>query len=207
MFYYYDPGAGAAYSEDSGTPLWNDYPGYFNDPEDNNNVFYNMDECAGNVRPDAQASEYCGVRPTVSNVAIDGRTYAYDNYEISSGQMVELTFNSVVDPQQLPLKQIEINWGDGDKTPDDWDSSAGEHIYNHAYTCTSDDFPVDGYCNFIIDITLVDNWGWCSGDDHTADADHLPGPASFRAIAAPEGEIFDDCGSGNYAPFAIVVPE
>ncbi|MBU0671283.1 hypothetical protein KKF29_03940 [Patescibacteria group bacterium] len=191
----------------------NEITDYFADEYDG------MNECPGNERPDAPnggEAEYCGVRPTIEEIAIDGITQA-TSYEIDSGQMVELTFDSHVDQEQLPLENIFINWGDGGAPINDfWGSAAGSHRYDHAYSCTAESEIAaegqgaqtlgDGVCQFQISITLIDNWDWCSGvdfDDGDArlntDGDDLNN----------DGEVNEqeDCGSYDIVPFQIIVPQ
>jgi hypothetical protein len=51
----------------------------------------------------------CGIAPLVSNINLNG---ARDAFILGRG-FVNLTFNSQVDPEQVPLTSYSIDWGDG----------------------------------------------------------------------------------------------
>lgn len=138
-------------------------------------IYENMNTCSEDGRTQDSAyfgndQEYCGVRPYVDNVAIDGNTSGGSTYTISEGQSIELTFDSILDSEQTELRKVMIDWGDGKITDQSWDAMPGSHVYTHAYNCEPRDANYAYYyesgvkCQYEGTITLVDNWGWCSGD-------------------------------------------
>ncbi|MFA6042278.1 MAG: hypothetical protein WC786_01160 [Patescibacteria group bacterium] len=100
---------------------------------------------------------YCGMLPKITNGTLNGVGGTVD---ITSGQSVQLRFNTVVDNEQLPLRSIAIDW-DGDYRADEiipWDAApksdpAKPHIFAHAYMGTSGTI-------FHPRIQIIDNWGW-----------------------------------------------
>lgn len=63
---------------------------------------------------DLAQADYCLVRPTVTDVKLNGQ--AVGNVTISGVGPVRLEFNTWVDPDQLPLTSYVIDWGDGSQT-------------------------------------------------------------------------------------------
>ena len=85
---------------------------------------------------------------------------------------VGLKFNTNADPEQVPLSQIRIDWGDGQ---DDFaypfaprNDPAKPHIFSHVYAvnrgdtknCTTKNGRTN--CEFTIKIQVKDGWGWCN---------------------------------------------
>ncbi len=93
---------------------------------------------------------------------------------------VTLSFNTDIDPQQLPIKTYIINWGDGTYTTvaglsslqkaDTDNPETFQHFYNYwdildkqnqgelpPGTCAGNT------CTFKPKIQIHDNWGWCTG--------------------------------------------
>ena len=106
------------------------------------------------------------INPSVSNL----RLYRADtNVELSAGSGIRtgnyrLEFNSTVDPNRQPLKEIFIDWGDGFKQviigEDSKSSSAGgaKHIFYHFY-------PGNRAANSTtIRVRIYDNWRERSAD-------------------------------------------
>ncbi|MEA3463461.1 MAG: hypothetical protein U9R14_00005, partial [Patescibacteria group bacterium] len=61
-----------------------------------------------NIRPDYPC-DYCAVKPRVENINVDKTV-------IQNNDFINLTFNSNVDSQQLPLVMYAIDWGDNEST-------------------------------------------------------------------------------------------
>lgn len=153
------------YSQDSSDNYW--------DTDD----FENMRQCTDNERPQEETdigadTEFCGVRPTIEDITIDGNKSG-STYSISSGQTVELSFTSVVNEEQTELRKVYIDWGDGTVTDQDWNAMPGSHVYTNAYSCVPElaaymyDYEAGVGCQFKGTITITDNWGWCSGEENT----------------------------------------
>jgi hypothetical protein len=172
------------------------------------NDYNDMGTCPDNARPAEDTdigtnSEYCGVRPTLEDVAIDGNTTG-GTYTITSGQTVQLSFTSAADIEQIELRKVYIEWGDGQPLDQNWDAMPGSHVYTHAYSCAGGvstgayDYVAGVGCYYIGTITIVDNWGWCSGDtigtcDYT---NNINGSATTVSGAALTD---DDCNLRNGA--------
>ena len=102
----------------------------------------------------------------MENVKIDGVNVPQEAdgtypVTVSETRFVNLTFNTKVDSQQLPLKMIDIDWGDGEEISISGiemlshENSEEPHSFYHLYS--SDDCSGGG-CN--IAIKIKDNWGW-----------------------------------------------
>ena len=116
--------------------------------------------------------EYCGFQPIVISPKVNEVDY---DVEIMSGGTVQIAFGSWVDPEQLPLQDICIDWDDGTLFCDPWNANTKDsHVYTHSYTYSGSGVSKEYQPRII----LVDNWGWCSGskeDDHR--------------VVTPEGSI------------------
>ena len=83
----------------------------------------------------------------------------------------DLKFNSIIDPEQLPLYNIKIDWGDGSKKViTDQDHRPEEdfpHVISHNYIGIQEDKKVE------IKIRINDNWGYnkCCMSDNTCSND------------------------------------
>ncbi|MFA5318322.1 MAG: hypothetical protein WC323_02515 [Patescibacteria group bacterium] len=147
--------------------------------------------CNGNgtgVRPAYVSSDnnadYCYIYPTITNVKVSGNE---NGFTISKNGFVNLTFNSDVDDEQLPLTAMEIDWGDGagEKTVvtgvemRDQPASSTPHSFYHLYdywdllrkkaqgvagiTCENNQ------CTVKPKIKIKDNWGKYSQDSDNND--------------------------------------
>jgi hypothetical protein len=141
------------------------------------NEFQNMDLCPAGTN-DQGDEQYCAIRPTVSNVRLNGQESG--TIEIAANQATTLEFRSRVDRDQEPLNTIQIQWqgkpGEGfdETTPSDsWEAASGDHVYTHIYTCNpspeNDVQFVNGACEYEVRIRIRDNWGTCNGTDSPAD--------------------------------------
>lgn len=96
-------------------------------------------DCSNQIRP---AGGYCAVLPKLENVKLffnDNPVILGSNsYDVKQKGIYRLEFNSTVDPEQQPLRKIEIDWGDGylqtitnqDNLPPTGDPHVLYHYYN-----------------------------------------------------------------------------
>lgn len=105
---------------------------------------------------DAKYSTYwCGVRPQINNVKIDGQSVA--GAQIKQGIHI-LSFNLAIDPDQQPLKDLVISWGDGSmQSLVNLDSQSDPNNPHKLYHYFSRDIAA-GALN--IRIKASDNWGF-----------------------------------------------
>lgn len=107
-------------------------------------------------------ADYCAIKPKITQVFDADKPFV----PIDEGNPYTLRFNSKIDPEQLPLTRVMIDWGDGSSpTIDpvrikDRQSESKPHLYAHPYDCQLD--PVTGECKpYQIRLQIQDNWGWC----------------------------------------------
>jgi hypothetical protein len=75
--------------------------------------------CPENIRPSVFSpgdADYCAIIPLVKYIRVNNVAGINYNVYLSKSQVVNLTFNSIIDINQLPLTRIVVDWGDGDKT-------------------------------------------------------------------------------------------
>lgn len=138
-----------------------------------NTEFNNMRLCNNTglrPRPDEDLVtdvDYCAILPDVQNILVNGTSGS--DVILSGGGEVNLTFTTFVDEEQLALKTIQINWGDGSPVQlVNWDGApktdpAAPHSVSHNYSCTSNGYGWDlTYCNARPEIMITDNWGFCN---------------------------------------------
>ncbi len=58
-------------------------------------------------------NDWCGIKPIISNIKANSQG---GNIVLNNNQFINLTFNSKVNSQQLPLVMYAINWGDNEWT-------------------------------------------------------------------------------------------
>jgi len=140
-------------------------------------------------RPD-YPNDYCAILPKIENIKVNGNT---GDIEITNNQFINLTYNSIVDSQQLPLVMFAIDWGDNEKTvvtgvemrdrhnqnnPHSlyhlysyWDlkakAASGQYGVDHWIDCHS----VAGECRVKPSVKIKDNWGWCNNGTFINDCD------------------------------------
>ncbi|MCG2690481.1 hypothetical protein L6249_00190 [Candidatus Parcubacteria bacterium] len=61
----------------------------------------------------AYPNDFCGILPIISNIKVNSGA---GDIELNNNQFINLTFNSDVDSQQLPLVMYAVNWGDNEYT-------------------------------------------------------------------------------------------
>ncbi len=58
--------------------------------------------------------DYCAVRPSVANIKMNGGLAG--NVKVGASDFANITFNSIVDQEQLPMVMYAVDWGDNDYT-------------------------------------------------------------------------------------------
>lgn len=154
---------------------------------DNGFTYYeNMSICPSSGRPTTDSNpenDYCGVKPTVKNISINGTVEkSGDRVQVGRNTQVVLQFESHVDPEQIPLATIVIDWDDGSLSTDQWNGATGTHTYTHSYACSVESVNYNKYtgssntCEFNPKVRIVDNWDWCSGTELTGDDRNIKTP-------------------------------
>ncbi len=153
--YCLDAGVGAS-------PLVN----YHQDFEDMIQCRFYQPANASDIRPGTYPEDFCWVQPVVFNIKVNGRT---GTVQVADGQgTVNLTFNTLVDPEQIPIRTFWIDWGDGSpvssfpfaplgRAPRS-DPNGPYHNATHEY--------VGGTCpaaGCVIRVWMQDNWEYGSG--------------------------------------------
>ena len=137
----------------------------------NNSGQYNLASTlkyCSSSRIDSSPSSFCVIYPrfgTIFSLKLGKQVIAQTNinntngsgytYNITQRGVYSLEFNTLVDKEQQPLKEIVINWGDGTDQvitgQDARPATSTPHIFYHYYNQT-------GSKN--IKITITDNWGF-----------------------------------------------
>jgi hypothetical protein len=151
---------------------------------DSENISAITNICPNNKRPSGNGSDTnCAVAPSVANINLNDSP----STNIHGSGFVNVTFNSQVDPEQSPLAEYTIDWGDGeslDVSGADMNSrplGTPPHSAYHSYDYydllnkfNSPNFnhsvnsptlscpPKKDYCQVKPRVKIVDNWGWCS---------------------------------------------
>jgi len=136
--------------------------------------------------------DYCAILPRIENIRVNNKKRVigeFDGFiELTKSQFVKLTFNSIVDSQQLPVVMYAIDWGDGEETvvtgvemrarPDESNPHSLYHLYSYwdlkakdASGVSDIDCSVEGECRVKPKIKIKDNWGWCNGGTAMNDCD------------------------------------
>src|SRR3989339_484795 len=150
--------------------------------------------CVGGVR---NIDDYCAILPVINNnnIKVNGENVALTIQE--EFKFVNLTFNSDVDENQLPMVMYAVDWGDGSATnisgaemiekPNADNPHSLYHLYDYwnmknklpscggglvVNCCFSD------HCVIQPRIKIKDNWGWCNHGVNINDCSHW----DFRPI-------------------------
>ena len=99
---------------------------------------------------------WCISQPQINNVKLNGQPASNGGFDVNQPGIYTLTFNSYVDVEQQPLKDLIIDWGDGsvqslvnqDHHPD----VANPHKVYHYYLGSQN--------QAVIKIKVSDNWGY-----------------------------------------------
>lgn len=122
-------------------------------------------KCPDNVRPNTHPASFCKVYPSLSNMRISkmiGNTAigvlvqtknGISTAAVNESGLYRLSFNSKVDKEQQPLKQVIIDWGDSIQVVTNVDDKPADknipHFFYHYYS---------GNYNYAIKVKIVDNW-------------------------------------------------
>ena len=124
----------------------------------------NLNAC---IPDDANSpGDWCGIPPQVYNITIENATG--NTFDIFGGSgNVTLKFNVKIDEEQLPMKLLMVDWGDG--TPVTQTSSKfglrdkpdlrDPFIFPHVYQYNAANGDPNKY---VITIKVKDNWDWCT---------------------------------------------
>lgn len=114
-------------------------------------------------RPTAWQNEYCGVPPTVRNIAIgtgDVLDATKDTVKVQPGNKVQLSFEILADKDQRPIRRIQVDWGwtgtggaSGDIVTLDGNYDSGTITLTKSYATSN----CGGYRPRI---RVIDNWDW-----------------------------------------------
>jgi hypothetical protein len=127
-----------------------------------NFVYSQMPICPATGRPALNLTtnaDYCGVLPLVRNIAIgtgDSLDATKTSVTVQPGNKIQLSFDIVADPDQKPIRRIQVDWrGDGtDVFTLDGRYDSGTLVLSKSFT----DRNATGYRPRI---RVIDNWDWC----------------------------------------------
>jgi hypothetical protein len=121
--------------------------------------------CANNIRPTTHPASFCIVKPLISNIKMEqvqdsGKLVAItmtgSQVTINKSGLYKLSFNSEVDSEQQPLRQIIIDWSD---------AAGGVQIVTNADNKPNKNVPHEFYHYYLSDtavknlgIKIADNW-------------------------------------------------
>lgn len=105
--------------------------------------------CSGNGLVRTNPNDFCAVYPIVTLVSpADG------HLDVNSGGVYKLAFTTQIDKEQQPLKQIVIDWGDGNiqviSGEDSRSSTSDPHVFYHYYLKKDSGYDIQ--------IKVFDNW-------------------------------------------------
>jgi hypothetical protein len=149
-----------------------------------------------NPRPE-YPDDWCSIIPLVGNIKVNGlMSTTIDN---STNQFVNLTFNSRVNSEQMPMVMMGVDWGDGLKTivsgvemrdrPNESEPHSLYHLYSYwevksraktgltsnasCYNKNTGPSPEtnSNYCLVSPRVIVKDNWGWCNNGSAIDDCD------------------------------------
>ena len=139
-----------------------------------------MEQCkhkqasGADIRPGQYPDDYCFVQPVVFNIKANDRTGIVEVTD--SKGLINLTWNTLVDPEQIPIRAFWVDWGDGSaiqafpfvpmgRAPRS-DENGPYHTATHSYvfgTCLEAN-PCE------IRVWMEDNWefgsGYCLGTEN-----------------------------------------
>ena len=156
---------------------WTPKPGIANWTSDVNNL-----NRVDLLRPEGPG-DYCAIPPNIVDDPADkddGPVFSNGLKEayINGNGTVLIKFNTNADPEQIPLKNLTIDWGNGDEPSKLYVPGAPRTdpnnplVFKKVYVYKSNYCPhpkdstgkelYPGWCVYNIKIQLCDNWGWCS---------------------------------------------
>ncbi|HNX10714.1 MAG TPA: hypothetical protein PKI61_01080, partial [bacterium] len=131
--------------------------------------------CTNNTRV---GGAWCGVKPTISNVHLrdsegNEMVHTSNGYNIKQADFYTLSFNVDVDPEQVPIARLSVDWGEGpnrisvatmvDEKPNPAQTFNFVYFYNPQNTVTGDLKAVR--------IGVRDNWGFYKCENETSACD------------------------------------
>ena len=161
------------------------------DPGDYESLFWDVPPTLCSLVNNSRSQDKaCAVAPLVTNISVNGQ--ADDNTAIFGSDTVTLSFNPVIDSNQLPISSYKVDWSDGKTavvsgTPlRDKSNIDDPYVLSHSYDyydilgrnaegddiyCNTgtEDLPDDlinlarNSCAVKPKIQVIDNWGWCNG--------------------------------------------
>ncbi len=124
---------------------------------DNNVTLFNKISSFAICDKRSDDSGLCKIYPIISNVKISGQGVSFTpknkTIKIEKSGVYQLSFNTKVDEEQQPLRQIIINWGDGSQVitgVDHKPETSDPHTVSHFY--------LEGDYNDF-NVSVFDNWG------------------------------------------------
>lgn len=165
------------FAKSYGAWQWDSNPAvsrYLEDNSDGVNWDLPGNLCGGTGLSRTNDTEYCAVKPTVLKIKVNGSS---GNVSLSKNGFVNLTFNTKVDSNQLPLTMYAIDWGDDERTTvsgvemRDRPNPDTPHSLYHLYSywdlkakanrnVPGIDCSTAGECKVKPKIQIKDNWGW-----------------------------------------------
>jgi len=137
-------------------------------------------DCNTTQRPSYVAgstADICGIKPTVKNIKVNSLS---SDVTFTANGFANLTFNTLVDGDQLPMVMYAVDWGDGEKTivsgtemsdrPNPDNPHSLYHLYSYWDLKAKANRGVKGVscsastCTVVPKIMIKDNWGWCNDD-------------------------------------------
>ena len=149
--------------------------------------------CPGDIRPpydpDDPTADFCAIPPEVNNIEVNGKG-AGQTVELHGNGSVEISFNTNLNAEQIPITRIEIHLGNGDAVPftntkiNEKNNPENPHQIDYTYnfndlfnnpdiTCGTT-AGGDEYCDVDgndLSILVQDNWDWCNNGDSRNDCD------------------------------------
>ena len=119
--------------------------------------------CQNNIRPSELlfpgGASFCAVRPQVKNVVLklnDALVGNHNPFNVTTKGIYRLEFNTMVNVEQEPLREIRIDWGDSEPVQvitgqDQHPATSTPHVFYHYYR--------QPQLNTSITIRAIDNWG------------------------------------------------
>jgi hypothetical protein len=157
-----------------------------------------------------QVGGFCAIAPQVPTVSISGST------NIARTGAVTLSFTAVADPEQEPVVQYIIDWGDGTTTkqtglrlqsrPSPQNAITLVHVYSYADVVRNRPAACSGgSCTVTPRVQITDNWGWCNGNFEDADGPGgcTPDPANPLACRTGYYSGAGQCDLSRTQPWRI----
>jgi hypothetical protein len=152
------------------------YDAYFSTSTDKYKDVYQIKLCNNSSRPadndnfglsPSSDSDFCAILPEIKNVSLSrGNGSSAVLPAVAPGEWLvtpgyyTLKFNTIVDKNQQPLGDIEINWGDGQidliNTQDNHPNLESPHAISHNYSYSAGAQATSRK----IKIKITDNWGF-----------------------------------------------